>query len=190
MNIKIMKIYENITEKDFPKYLKNLGYSCKKIKYSNHKSIEKSLRANFNCSKGMPDFYVYNKKEKFLCEFKSLIDSWQPHQIEWAMNNSNIPLTLALVLPEKDRKDLNEKNNTLIIDTKSEEENKKIERIHKIQNKILISYVHKHPEIINKELFRNFESEKESYFGMIPLEVSKKWKEVKNKLRNENHFNK
>lgn len=168
-----MKIEENIKEKDFSEYLSKEGYKCKKLTESNANSIKDRLGFNFEVCKGMPDFFVYNKKDKFLCEFKSQLDSWQPHQIEWTLNNSHIPIVLALVLSKTKVKE-----DILELDSTFEEDQKLIRLVWKEKNKVLDEYVSKHQELIGFTLFQNPLG---GYLGEIPQEVSLIWKEIDKK---------
>jgi hypothetical protein len=177
MNLKIIPIKQNIKEKDFPSHIKKLGYKCKKVSSSNIYFIQKKLGQKFEMSKGIPDFFIYNKFEKFLCEFKSLNDSLRKHQVLWILNHPEIPLVLAWVVQDE-----KVKNNLLKIDSPFEK-NIILEKINLswyYKWKFLRNYLIKNDILIkNKSIFVNRIG---VYEGYIPDEVLNYWDEIDKKL--------
>lgn len=115
MKCKVMIIQKEMKEKDFPEYIKSKSFGCIRLTSRNLKKIISTIRElgnyvkniNFNhyfiqydlkeCIKvGSPDFFIYNQKKFFLCEFKSNNDSLNIKQIIWFEQHKNLPLLLAL----------------------------------------------------------------------------------------------
>ena len=96
-NLIELVITKDITEKEFEAYINKVGYECIKIKKKNHRRIKKQLGYNFSFESGVPDFFIWNKNQRFLCEFKSKNDSLRLTQIKWLIKNKNIPFVLAYV---------------------------------------------------------------------------------------------
>lgn len=190
MKIKLIKIEKNIKEHEFSDYMLELGYKCKRLKISNAQLIKTMLRHDFEAGPGMPDFLVYNSKERFLCEFKSITDVWQMHQIEWVLNNSEVPFSLAFIsLSKKEQiKETEVIEEVMEIDTQFEEQMKQIQIAWNIKNYILAEYIKLHPELVGKTLWKwkydkqRYEEEiplddheEYGYCGKIPDEIGIKW---------------
>jgi len=168
MKIKIITVQKKITEEKFPEYMKKEGYKIKKLKNRNVHKFSKMLGEKIDSSAGLPDFFVWNKKERFLCEFKSKNDSWRISQMMWAVRNYKIPLALALATENSI-----EISEEMELDTEFNEMMDIINFAWKIRDIYLNEFVEKHKEVIGKKLFINKNG---GYFGQIPLEVSEKWK--------------
>lgn len=104
MEVEILKIEENLKERDFPNYIKKEGYKCIRLSKFNYKEVKKILGHNFALENGMPDFLIYNKQESKLCEFKSETDHLSLKQIAWRLKNNSVPLMWAIVIIKKERK--------------------------------------------------------------------------------------
>lgn len=176
MKIRLIRIEDiDLKEKDFPSYIKEQGYNCKKLRGSNINKIKRILGHDFEEGIGMPDFLVYNSKDKFLCEFKSISDSWRLHQIEWATKNFNVPLALAYVIKDNEE-DYSSKDFEIDLDTSSDEMFETINISWKLKHFYLNDYVNKHPEVVGRSLNRQYDKNGEEYYlGKIPSEVSEKW---------------
>lgn len=176
MKIKIIKIDEDINEEGFEKYIIEEGYNCKKLKLTNCGWISKKLNRKVIFEKGIPDFFIWNKKEMYFCEFKSKNDSWRISQISWAIKNNDLPIALALVDTFEKNKD--DENVELQIDTDLEEDMKVINISHRITDIYWKEYAEKHPNEIGTNFTIHYDKNGEEFFlGYVPIEVSKKRKE-------------
>jgi len=123
MKVEALLIEEKILEKDFPMYIQNKGFSCIKCNRINKNliiSVLREIRDNtlqwdkindiidFELNNffgvGSPDFFIYNKKEFFICEFKSRKDYLHKTQFNWISKNRHLPIMIAVVLGIKDFK--------------------------------------------------------------------------------------
>jgi hypothetical protein len=173
MKIRIMYVDKDMDEEKFQSYLEEQGYNCKRLRNGNFQRFSNKIGKKIYDEKGIPDFFVWNKKEYFFCEFKSLNDAWRISQIQWAIKHSNFPIVLALAIEEPiaNEKFAEEK---LEIDTAFEEQMRRINIAWRIKDYFLEEYVKEHPEIIGKKLFPDYRSYGGSYLGEIPREVVEK----------------
>jgi len=173
MKIKIFWIDKDISEDEFPKWInEEYGFNCKKIKSGNCSFVSNKIGCRIKFEKGIPDFFIWNKEEKYLLEFKSKLDSWRISQIEWAVRNNKLPLALALV------KEDNKTEEEIEIDTDYEEMFKISNIAHRIKDIYLKDYLKYNPGIIGKEIFIEYTKDgEECYLGEIPHVVGQKWQE-------------
>jgi len=177
MKIRIMYVDKDMNEETFQKYLEEQGYTCKKLRNGNLHRVSKRLGVKIDSNCGIPDFFVWNKKEQFFCEFKSLNDAWRISQIQWAIKNSKLPIVLALSIEEKiENEGIKPEPEEIEIDTEFEEQMRRINIAWRLKDYYLEEYVKEHPEIIGKELFVDYRFNK-GYLGAIPIEVGEKWKQ-------------
>lgn len=186
MTLEIMKIERDLKEVEFPSYMLEKGYKCKKLYAKNHKSAIRILNRQFHYGPGVPDFLVYNDAESFLCEFKSLKDSIRLSQVEWAASHMEIKVVWAFVSVKssvyKERETnpfLSQKVNLLDLQNLSpgeyieEHEVKIINLSHRLKDYYMEEYIKKHPRILNSQNFR-MDYDIRAYLGEIPNEVAEK----------------
>ena len=113
MNLKLIRITEDIKEEDFPKIIKKYNFRALKFKKTNLKKIENKIRKMDNNvlfslsyrELGKPDFFIWNDDEYYFCEFKSKTDSLSIQQIEWFSIHKYLRKALAFVSLEKEKTD-------------------------------------------------------------------------------------
>jgi hypothetical protein len=186
MKIKIFNIEENISEKEFPKYMEGLGYSCKKIKSTNINSISKKLGETVKFEKGITDFFIWNEKEMYLCEFKSKNDAWRISQIIWAVKNNKLPIAIALVNLEKEE--------TKEVDLEIDSEDFELSKEHEVKIFLLDmyfkEYANKNPKKVGVEFFEYYNKKGDRFFlGAVPKEVGIKWDLIEKLFKDKQRIN-
>lgn len=114
MKIKLIRIKEDIKEKDFPEEIKKDGWNCLRLKKKNYKKIELIVshilnsywtgnRVTINEIEilGRPDFFIWKNQKFFFCEFKSKNDFVSNRQLTWMFNHVNFPVAIAYVNTDK-----------------------------------------------------------------------------------------
>ena len=181
MNIKLIPIKKDIKEKDFNTTIRNYGYRSIRFIKKNEMRILKIIKTFYKTPYffnpifkyrqiGKPDFFIWNKKEYFFCEFKSKTDMLSAHQMDWFCVHRNLPSALAYVsLTDEifcDFDDVELYPNIIF----TEEED--IKRIYKssIYRLVVNEYCEKNqPLTMHKHM--------DSWVGMLPDELISKLKE-------------
>jgi len=192
--VTLIPIYKKIKEKDFPEYIKNnLNYNCVKFINKNFKLIkniilktklieddiieENDYHLNMlfkYTQKGKPDFFIWNNKDFFFCEFKTENDSISHDQFNWYISHADYPIALAFVTDESDTKNLFNWLNVKQI--------KAITILHKLEEKATNLYVKENPKILNTHLCKHTDKYGTYYLGQIPKELSLIYTKIKNAL--------
>jgi len=172
MNIKLIPIFKDIKENEFPDHIKKEGYSCLKFNNKNLKKIEKILNIKemdyFYI--GSPDFFIWKDKKYYLCEFKSKNDSLSNNQLSWFFRFKKYPKAIAFVSIKlkKYYDELEKEKQIRGILKKQERIYKKIqEKIEKKKNKENIKRWERYDEIIKDY------TKKRIHTGMIKYKVNK-----------------
>jgi len=99
MQIKVFNIKDKIEEKDFPDYIKREGYNCLKFEKNQINKIRKVIGYTPPLDVGRADFFIWDKKKHFFCEFKFIGDALRSNQLAWFFleKNRKLPKAIALV---------------------------------------------------------------------------------------------
>lgn len=129
-------VSSDYTEKTIKKYFQEEGYNHFKVCNRNIYRVKKKLKKQLKFEKGFPDFFVWNKEEKFLCEFKSKNDTLSNSQIIWALKN-DVPLKWILATNNED----NYNKDILYMASEFKEENKKLRYTWNLKHSYLNKYL-------------------------------------------------
>jgi len=185
---KLIFFNKNMSEKDFPEFIRTKGLACVPLTRKHTITIRKIVgvvkQSFFDI--GAPDFLIWDIKDRgeyYFCEFKTKNDTIRREQIIWMYNHQDYPTAFAIYFNEGQIVEKGLEN--IFVNNILEYENKqrgKREILDK-KNHILSLYADLHPEIIGKKLTPHIMAREDGdievyYTGEIPKEVNDKWDEI------------